>query len=139
MELKVYVIDDEDSVRDSLSALLNTVGHQTETFATASDCLNEISNSESDNPRCLLIDIELPDMSGLDLLSELRRRNELIPAIVMTGHGDEDLESRAAEQNAVGYFQKPFDTSELLNKISGILAPATGPLEEKPAVAPCIS
>lgn len=125
MEPKVYVIDDEDSVRDSLSALLNAVGHRTQSFATASDCLNEISDSESDNPRCLLVDIELPDMSGLDLLSELRRRNEMIPAIVITGHGDEDLELRAAEQNAVGYFQKPFDTSELLNTISGVLEHTT--------------
>jgi DNA-binding NtrC family response regulator len=68
--------------------------------------------------------LELPDMNGLDLLSELHSRNELMPIIVMTGHGDEELESAATQRNAVAYFQKPFDRSQLLIVISRVLAHA---------------
>jgi len=64
-------------------------------------------------------------MSGLDLPTELQRREASIPAIVITGHGEEEFEPIAAERNAVAYFQKPFDTSKLLNVVSGILEPAS--------------
>lgn len=125
MQQTVSIIDDEDSIRESLKALFDAVGWKAKAYATAAGYLSAISEPDTEQPHCLLVDIQLPDMCGLDLLSELDRREASIPAIVMTGHGDEDLESRAAEQNAIGYFQKPFDTSELLNTISGVLAQTT--------------
>ena len=130
MQPQIHIIDDEASIRDSLKALLDAVGWSVQTYETASGYLSTLSQPGVDQPlcpeqpQCLLVDIQLPDMNGLDLLSELNRRAALIPAIIMTGHGDDELKARAAELNAVGYFQKPFDTSELLNTISGILAPA---------------
>lgn len=125
MEPQVFVIDDEDSVRDSLNALLNAVGHKTQSFATAAEFLDVLAETDPQRPRCLLLDLQLPGMNGLDLLSELRSRDESIPTIVMTGQGDDEFESTAMQRNAVGYFQKPFDTSELLEAISGVLEPAT--------------
>ena len=125
MEPQVFVIDDEDSVRNSLDALLNAVGYDTQSFATAADFLDALAETDPQRPRCLLLDLELPDMNGLDLLSELNSRNESMPIIVMTGHGDEELESTAMQRNAVAYFQKPFDTSQLLDVLSGVLAQAT--------------
>ncbi len=85
MEPQVFVIDDEDSVRDSLNALLNAVGHKTQSFATAAEFLDALADTDPQRPRCLLLDLQLPGMNGLDLLSELRSRDESIPTIVMTG------------------------------------------------------
>ena len=125
MRPRIHIIDDEDSVRESLKALLDAFGWEAVAYATASGYLSTLSESDSEKPQCLLVDIQLPDMNGLDLLSELNQRKVSVPAIVMTGHGDSELETRAVEENAIGYFQKPFDTSELLNKISGVLAHAS--------------
>ena len=125
MRPQIHIIDDEASIRESLTALLDAFGWEAHAYATASGYLTSLSESDIDQPQCLLVDIQLPDMNGLDLLSELSRRKASIPAIVITGHGDEDFETRAAELNVVGYFQKPFNTSDLLNAISGVLTPAT--------------
>ncbi|MFT4558933.1 MAG: response regulator transcription factor [Planctomycetales bacterium] len=122
MQQMVSIIDDEDSIRESLKALFDAVGWKANAYATAAGYLSARSEPGTEQSHCLLIDIQLPDMNGLDLLTELNRRESSIPTIVMTGHGDEDLETRASERNAVGYFQKPFDTTELLNTISGVLA-----------------
>lgn len=124
MEPQVFVIDDEDSVRNSLDALLNVVGYETQSFATAADFLKALADTDPQRPRCLILDLQLPDMNGLDLLNELTSRDESMPTIVMTGHGDDEFESTATQRNAVAFFHKPFDTSELLNVISGVLAHA---------------
>lgn len=125
MEPQVFVIDDEDSVRNSLNALLNAVGHETQTFATAAEFLKALADTDPQRPRCLLLDLQLPDMNGLDLLSELISRDESMPTIVMTGHGDDEFKSTAMQRNAIAYFQKPFDASQLLDVLSGVLAQAT--------------
>jgi len=122
MEPQVFVIDDEDSVRHSLDALLNAVGHETQSFSTAAEFLDALAETDPQRPRCLVLDLQLPGMNGLELLSELITRDESMPTIVMTGQGADEFESSAMQRNAVGYFQKPFDTSELLNTISGVLA-----------------
>lgn len=124
MQPQIHIIDDDASIRESLTALLDAFGWEARTYATAADYLTSLSKPGTDQPQCLLVDVQLPDMNGLDLLSELSRRKVSIPAIVMTGHGDEDFEAQAAARNAVGYFQKPFNTSDLLNTISGVLAPS---------------
>tara|TARA_R110002072_G_scaffold179059_1_gene335104 strand:+ start:179021 stop:179398 length:378 start_codon:yes stop_codon:yes gene_type:complete len=125
MRPQIHIIDDEASIRESLTALLDVFGWEAHTYATASGYLATLSETDTDRPQCLLVDVQLPEMSGLDLLKELNRRGVSIPFIVMTGHGDNAIEARAAEQNAVGYFQKPFHTSELLKTLSSILSPAT--------------
>lgn len=125
MQPQVYIIEDEDSVRNSLDALLNAVGHETQSFATATEFLDALADTDPLRPRCLLLDLQLPGMNGLDLLNELITRDEAMPTIVMTGHGDDEFESTAMQRNAVAYFQKPFDAAELLDVLSGVLAQAT--------------
>lgn len=125
MHSLIHIVDDEECVRDSLKALLEVVGWKAAGFETASEYLSARSQPDAEQPLCLLLDIQLPDMNGFDLLKELDRRKASVPTIVITGHGDESLSARAAEQNAVGYFQKPFNTSTLLKAISDILAQAT--------------
>jgi two-component system, LuxR family, response regulator FixJ len=124
MEPQIFVIDDEDSVRDSLDALLDAVGHETQSFATAAEFLEALADTDPQRPRCLLLDLQLPDMNGLELLRELNNRNESMPTIVMTGHDDE-FESIEMHRNAVACFQKPFDTSQLLKVLAGVFAHAT--------------
>lgn len=123
MQPQIYIIEDEDSVRESLKALLDAVGWETGTYATAAGFLSDLSDEDGGRPQCRIVDIELPGLNGLDLLSKLNQRQEPIPAIVITGHGDGELESQATEQNAVDFFQKPFNATELLKVVSGVFAP----------------
>lgn len=122
MEPQVFVVDDDDGVRNSLSALLNACGYETQSFATATEFLDALADVD---PSCLILDLQLPDINGLDLLRELIRRDKPMPTIIITGHGDDEFESSAVQQNALAYFQKPFDTSQLLDVLSRVIAPAT--------------
>ena len=128
MEPQVFVVDDDDGVRNSLSTLLNACGYETQSFATATESLDALADAE---PRCLILDlqlpdiIQLPDINGLDLLRELISRDKPMPTIIITGHDDDKFESSAMQQNAVAYFQKPFNTSQLLDVLSKVIAPAT--------------
>ena len=122
MEPQVFVVDDDDGVRNSLSTLLNACGYETQSFATATEFLDALADAE---PRCLILDLQLPDINGLDLLRELISRDKSMPTIIITGHGDDEFESSAVPQNAVAYFQKPFNTSQLLDVLSRVIAPAT--------------
>jgi two-component system response regulator FixJ len=122
MEPQVFVVDDDNGVRNSLSTLLNACGYETQSFATATEFLDALADAE---PRCLILDLQLPDINGLDLLRELISRDKSMPTIIITGHGDDKFESSAMQQNAVAYFQKPFNTSQLLDVLSKVIAPAT--------------
>ena len=110
----VFVVDDDSSVRSSLKFLLSTVGLQVESFASADAFLHR---KVSDAPSCLVLDVRLPGLSGLDFQSELASKNIRIPIIFLTGHGDIPMSVRAIKAGAVEFLTKPFRDQDLLDAI----------------------
>jgi len=110
----VIVIDDDPAVRSSLKFLLSTVGLQTETFDSANSFLHK---KLPDVPSCLVLDVRLPGLSGLDFQRELAARNICIPIIFLTGHGDIPMTVRAMKAGAVEFLTKPFRDQDLLDAV----------------------
>ncbi|NIW25656.1 MAG: response regulator [Gammaproteobacteria bacterium] len=110
----VYVVDDDEAVRDSLKLLLESVDLPCQTFASASDFLE---NHDPDQHSCLVTDIRMPGMSGLDLQEELNRRSSTIPVLFITGHGDVPMAVDAMKSGALDFIQKPFRDQDLLDRI----------------------
>jgi RNA polymerase sigma factor (sigma-70 family) len=110
----VFVVDDDPSVRSSLKFLLGTVGLQVESFESANSFLHERA---PDSPSCLVLDVRLPGLSGLDFQRELAGRNIRIPIIFVTGHGDIPMSVRAMKAGAVEFLTKPFHDQDLLDAI----------------------
>ena len=106
----VFVVDDEEAVRKSLSKLLGAIGVPTETYASATAFL---AGYAGDRQGCLLVDLRMPGMSGLDLIAELSRRKIALPTIVMTGHTDERSVQRLEAFSPLGFLEKPFSITEL--------------------------
>lgn len=106
----VFVIDDEEPVRAGLARLLHAIGVTSVTFDSAESFLNAY---EPELEGCLLVDIRMPGMSGLDLIEELNRRKSSLPAIVMTGHAEARAMERLRKLNTMGFLEKPFRVSEL--------------------------
>ncbi len=107
---RVFVIDDEEPVRSALAKLLRVIGFTSELFASAQEFLDRSADA---GDGCLLVDIRMPGMSGLDLLEELQRRDIRLPAIVMTGHADEASLRRLATLRPIGFLEKPFTLEQL--------------------------
>lgn len=101
----VYVVDDDASVREALSSLIRSAGWRVETFATAREFL---AHPQSDAPSCLVLDVQLPGLSGLDLQQELVKADIHIPIIFLTGHGDIPTSVRAIKAGALEFLTKPF-------------------------------
>jgi RNA polymerase sigma factor (sigma-70 family) len=110
----VFVVDDDPSVRSSLKFLLSTVGLQAETFESADSFL---CRKPADIPSCLVLDVRLPGLSGLDFQRELATRNVCIPIVFLTGHGDIPMSVRAMKAGAVEFLTKPFRDQELLDAV----------------------
>jgi len=110
----VFVIDDDASVRSSLKFLLSTVGLQAETFDSADSFLHK---KRPDVPSCLVLDVRLPGVSGIDFQRELTARNISIPIVFLTGHGDIPMSVRAMKAGAVEFLTKPFRDQDLLDAI----------------------
>jgi FixJ family two-component response regulator len=110
-----YIIDDEDIVRRSLGRLLHAIGVPSTAHASAEAFLHTYTGTERG---CLLVDIRMPGMSGLDLLDELQRRGSTLPAIVITGHTDEGSSQRLASLTIVGLLQKPFSLAQLKDMLA---------------------
>ena len=110
----VFVVDDDRSVRSSLKFLLSTVGLQVEGFDSAGTFLNK---NLPDAPSCLVLDVRLPGLSGLDFQRELAARNIRIPIIFLTGHGDIPMSVRAMKAGAVEFLTKPFRDQELIDAV----------------------
>jgi FixJ family two-component response regulator len=113
-EPTVYVVDDDLDMRDSLRWLLETVGSRVETYASAHEFLRDYS---SDRIGCLVFDVRMPGMSGLDLFAELARRGEAMPVIFITAFADVPMAIRAMKSGAVEFVEKPFNRQTLLEKI----------------------
>jgi FixJ family two-component response regulator len=115
----VFVVDDDPSIRESLSLLLNSTGYGVKTFASAKEFLE--SEPDTSGPACLVLDVKMPGLSGLDLQKELRSRNYLIPIIFITGHGDIPTSVQAMKQGAIEFLPKPFDDDKLLDAVKEAL------------------
>ena len=110
----VFVVDDDALIRDSLEQLIKSVGLKAETFSSARAFLDtELPNK----PSCLVLDIRMPGLSGLDLQDELAKRGFSIPIIFITGHGTVPMSVRAMKAGAVDFLQKPFEDQQLLDAI----------------------
>src|ERR1051325_9145062 len=110
----VYVVDDDVSVREALSSLIRSAGLRVATFATAREFL---AHPHSDAPSCLVLDLQLPGLSGLDLQQELGKANIHIPLIFLTGHGDIPTSVRPIKAGALEFLTKPFHDEDLLEAI----------------------
>ena len=110
----VFVVDDDSAVRTSLKRLIQSLGLDAQTFASAHEFLGA---SRPDRPGCLVLDVRMPDLSGLDLQQELVRLNEDLPIIFITGHGDIPMSVRAMKAGAVEFLTKPFREQDLLEAI----------------------
>ena len=115
----VFVVDDDASVRDAVKKLLASVGLRVETFGSAHEFLN---HKRSDGPGCLVLDVRLPDLDGLEFQRALAEANICIPIIFITGHGDIPMSVRAMKAGAVEFLTKPFRGRELLCAIQEAIA-----------------
>ena len=114
MSALVYVVDDDESVRRALGSLIRLEGLAVQTFSSAQEFL---AFSRSDVPSCLVLDVQLPGLSGLDLQEELTKADVQIPIIFLTGHGDIPMTVRAMKAGALEFFPKPFEDQDLLEAI----------------------
>jgi len=114
----VFVIDDDESIREALKSLIRSVGLKIETFAAAHEFLQ---SRRPDVPACLILDVRMPGLSGLDLQRELTEANINIPIIFITGHGDIPMSVRAKKAGAVEFLTKPFREQDLLDAIQQAL------------------
>ncbi len=115
----VYVVDDDDAVRNSLRLLLKSAGLTAEIAASAPEFL---SGYDPGHPGCLVLDVRMPGMSGLDMQHELNMRGATLPVIFITGHGDIPMAVEAMQQGAFDFLQKPFRDSDLLERVQRALA-----------------
>ena len=114
----VFVIDDDESIRESLNSLIRSVGLKVETFASAQEFLQ---SKRPDVPACLILDVRMPGLSGLDLQRELTEASIHLPIIFITGHGDIPMSVRAMKAGAVEFLTKPFRDQDLLDAIQQAL------------------
>ena len=110
----VFVVDDDPSMREALADLIASVGLSVEAFKSAPEFLER---TRPDAPACLVLDVRLPGLGGLDLQRELLRREAPIPIIFITGHGDIPMSVRAMKEGAVEFLPKPFRDQDLLDAI----------------------
>jgi FixJ family two-component response regulator len=115
----VYVVDDDASVRDAVGRLIASVGLRVQTFGSTREFL---SGKRPESPACLVLDVRLPDASGLELQRELAEANFPIPIIFITGHADVPMTVRAMKAGAVEFLTKPFRGQELLDAIQEAIA-----------------
>lgn len=118
-EPMVFVVDDDEAIRDSLSMLLESVGLPHKLFSTAMDFLDELNSRWTG---CLVLDIRMPGMSGLELQTELLRREVILPIIFITGHGDIGMAVKAMRLGALDFITKPYHEQDLLDRIHEALA-----------------
>ena len=110
----VHVIDDDDAVRDSLSFLLRTAAFEVKTYESAALFLEAMKAGVSG---CVITDVRMPQMSGIDLLRQLQRTAARLPVIVVTGHGDVQLAVEAMKAGAADFLEKPFDDERVLEAV----------------------
>jgi FixJ family two-component response regulator len=111
-------VDDDDGMRRALSLLLSTVGYETAAYARPTEFL---ARFKPDDPGCLVLDIRMPEMSGLEVQQHLNRMGCMVPIIFITGHGDVPMAVQAMKAGAFEFIQKPFRDQDLLDQINQAL------------------
>ena len=109
------VVDDDEMLRESLPDLLQECGFAARAFSSGQEFL---SSDYVNQTRCLILDVAMPGMSGVDLQEELKRRGQVIPIIFISGQKDEDVRKQALKKGAVKFLNKPFSDSDLLNAVN---------------------
>jgi len=107
----VHLVDDDDSVRRSVGFMLKTSGHQVESYSSGAELLKQAKALDAG---CILLDIRMPGMDGLEVQETLRQQGVTLPIIIMTGHGDVPLSVRAMKAGAIDFIEKPFEKQVLL-------------------------
>ncbi len=115
----VFIVDDDGAVRDSLSLLMRSAGLSSEAFSGAREFLAEVA---VDRPGCLILDVRMPEIDGLELQRQLAARGSRLPIIMLTGHGDVPLAVEALRAGAIDFLTKPFDSQALLARIHEAVA-----------------
>ncbi|MCK5662611.1 MAG: response regulator transcription factor, partial [Thiotrichaceae bacterium] len=110
----VFIVDDDEQVRSALTLLMESVGLKAESFASASDYLQQFDASKSG---CLILDVRMPGISGLDLQARLSAETIHPPIIIITGHGDVPMAVRAVNAGAVDFIEKPFNNQSMLDNV----------------------
>lgn len=114
----VYIVDDDDGMRRALSVLMTTVGYEATAFARPGEFL---AKYDPNRPACLVLDVRMPEMSGLEVQQQLNRSGAMLPVILITGHGDIPMAVQAMKDGAFDFLQKPFRDQELLDRINAAL------------------
>ena len=114
----VYIVDDDNSMREALTLLLKTVGYTTAPFARPGDFL---AKHDQNQPGCVVLDVRMPEMSGLEVQQQLNRSGSLLPVILITGHGDIPMAVQAMKDGAFDFLQKPFRDQDLIDRINAAL------------------
>jgi len=130
---EVYVIDDDDAIRRSLTFLLRTAGHLVRSYDSADEFLREAGQLQ---PGCVVTDVRMPGMDGLELVKRLREQRLPLPCVVMTGHGDIALAVEAMKMGARDFIEKPFDDTTLLNAVEAALKAEAAPPQDEAEAAP---
>lgn len=114
----ISIVDDDESIREAIQSLLRSVGFCAKTFASAEQFLQ---SDQMETTACLILDVRMPGMSGLELQRRLMATQCRIPIVFVTAHGDEEARSRALQEGAVEFLLKPFSEEALLNAIQAAL------------------
>src|SRR2546423_174782 len=128
----VFIVDDDDSLRQAVGRLVRSIGLEVEMFASAREFL---AHKLPDAPCCLVLDVRLPGLSGLDFQAELAKANIHIPIIFMTGHGDIPMTVKAMKAGAVEFLTKPFRDQDLLDAIQIALEQARARHQDEKAMS----
>ncbi|ASM78604.1 chemotaxis protein CheY [Vitreoscilla filiformis] len=134
---RVFIVDDDLSMREALTSLLRSTGLRVQAFASAAEFLAHLAQpapATPDGPACLVLDVRMPGMSGLELQRELSERGARLPIVFITGHGDIPMTVRAMRAGAVEFLPKPFRDQELLEAIGLSLAQARTAQQEENAL-----
>jgi FixJ family two-component response regulator len=115
----VFIVDDDEAVRSSLQLLLKSLGLPAVTYVSATEFLAAYAPEQ---PGCVILDVRMPGMSGIEMQDELNRRGAVIPVIFITGHGDVPMAVEAMQQGAFDFLQKPFHEQDLIDRVRRALA-----------------
>jgi FixJ family two-component response regulator len=114
----VYIVDDDDGMRRALTILMTTVGYQPVAFSRPSEFLAKYDPNQAS---CLVLDVRMPEMSGLEVQQQLNRSGAMLPVILVTGHGDIPMAVQAMKDGAFDFLQKPFRDQDLIDRINAAL------------------
>ena len=129
----MFLVDDDASVRRALTRLLKSAGYNVQTFTSAQEFLGTKANGEG--PSCLVLDVRMPGLTGIDLQRELQTLNRNLPIVFITGHGDVPMSVRAMKAGAVDFLQKPVNDKDLLKAIEQSLARAAKDQSQREEIA----